>query len=143
MCLEQWEQSTEPAELSLVQTQTLERVSAPGVWSDREISIHLKLLSIQSRGKCVKYIHSRKCPQPNMQYGQFLSYIIHIVIVIHAPNCTYILMTWWNLWEGWGVCIFLKNYQIQNLNGNMDIDRHFLNKKEDIGQKMQGISWFN
>ena len=35
--------------------------------SDREISIHLKLLRIQSIGKCVKYIHSRKCPQPKNQ----------------------------------------------------------------------------
>ena len=56
--------STEAAELSLVQTQTLERVTAPGVWSDRKISIHLKLLSIQFIGKCLKYIHSRICQQP-------------------------------------------------------------------------------
>ena len=29
-------------------------------------SIHLKLLSIQFIGKCVKYIHSRICHQPSM-----------------------------------------------------------------------------
>ena len=50
--------------MTFIQTQTLERVSAPGVWSERKISIHLKPLSIQSIGKCVIYIPSRICLQP-------------------------------------------------------------------------------
>ena len=71
--------------LSMVQTQTLEGVSAPGVWSDKEISIHLKLLSIQSVGKCVKYIHSRKCPQPTLQILPF-SFFFLLFLLKSSPS---------------------------------------------------------
>ena len=85
------EQSTEPAELSLVQTQTLESVSAPGVGSDREILIHLMPLSIQSKGKCVKYIHYKICPQPSLYCREYIKYKCSNIFVSHS--CTIQLTT--------------------------------------------------
>ena len=54
-----------------------------------DISIHLKLLRIQSIGKCVKYIHSRKCLQPNLR-GPKLWYNSYFIITMDVQNV-------WNL----------------------------------------------
>ena len=56
--------------------------------SDRQISIHLKLLSIQSEGKCVKYRHSRICLQPIIEWLLRPKKLMILIVFLTFANTT-------------------------------------------------------